>query len=92
MKTQLIQAIQNLEQVVCEAGYECKNIVRLNIYTASTGELWPHFDILQNWISKHNIKQALTFMEVTHLSDIKTIKHWGRYTFSQSKVKQTSNS
>lgn len=67
MKTQLIQSIQNLEQVIHEAGYECRNIVRLNIYTTSTEELWPHFDILQNWIAKHNIKQALTFMEVASL-------------------------
>lgn len=67
MKTQLIQALQNLEQVIGEAGYECENIVRLNIYTTSTEELWPHFDILQNWVAKHNIKQALTFMEVASL-------------------------
>lgn len=67
MKTQLIQAIQNLEQVISEAGYECKNIVRLNIYTTSTEELWPHFDILQNWVAKHNIKQTLTLLEVVSL-------------------------
>lgn len=67
MKTQLIQALQNLEQVIGEAGYECENIVRLNIYTTSTEELWPHFDILQNWVAKHNIKQALTFMGVASL-------------------------
>lgn len=67
MKAQLIQAIQNLEQVISEAGYECKNIVRLNIYTTSTEELWPHFDILKSWIAKHNIKQALTLMEVVSL-------------------------
>lgn len=67
MKTQLIQAIQNLEQVISEADYECKNIVRLNIYTTSTEELWPHFDILQSWIAKHDIKQALTLMEVVSL-------------------------
>jgi enamine deaminase RidA (YjgF/YER057c/UK114 family) len=64
MKTQLIQAIQNLERVVNEAGYECKNIVRLTIYNTSTAELWPHFPILQEWIAKHDIKQATTFMEV----------------------------
>lgn len=67
METQLIQAIKNLEQVIHEAGYECKNIVRLNIYTTSAEELWPHFDTLQNWIAKHDIKQALTFMEVDSL-------------------------
>lgn len=50
MKTQLTSAIKNLERVISEAGYECKNIVRLNIYTTSTEELWPHFKILQNWV------------------------------------------
>lgn len=67
MKTQLIQAIQNLEQLIGEAGYECKNIVRLNIYTTSSAELWPHFPILQDWIAKHGIRQAVTMLEVNGL-------------------------
>lgn len=67
MKTQLIQAIQNLEQLIGEAGYECKGIVRLNIYTTSSAELWPHFPILQDWIAKHGIKQAVTMLEVKGL-------------------------
>lgn len=67
MKYQLIQALQNLEQVISEAGYECKGIVRLNIYTTSTAELWPHFSIFQAWIAKHGINQALTLLEVKSL-------------------------
>lgn len=67
MESQLIQAIQNLEQVINEAGYECKGIVRLNIYTTSTVELWPHFSILQDWIAKHGIQQAVTLLEVKSL-------------------------
>lgn len=67
MKTQLELAIKNLERVIQSAGYECKNIVRLNIYTTATSELWPHFDILQNWIAEHQIKQALTLLEVVSL-------------------------
>src|SRR5690606_2798372 len=62
MKTQLELAIKNLEKVISEAGYETKNIVRLNIYTTSTAELWPHFGILQEWIEKNEIQQALTFL------------------------------
>ncbi|TEB41643.1 RidA family protein, partial [Flavobacterium circumlabens] len=31
MKTQLTEALANLEKVVKEAGYDCKNIVRLNV-------------------------------------------------------------
>jgi enamine deaminase RidA (YjgF/YER057c/UK114 family) len=74
MKTQLIQAIQNLEQVVSEAGYECRNIVRLTIYSTSSAELWPHFPILQEWIAKYDIKQALTFMEVKSLFETLTVE------------------
>ena len=67
MKTQLILAIQNLEQVISAAGYECQNIVRLNIYTTSSAELWPCFDLFQDWIAKHGMKQALTLLEVKSL-------------------------
>ena len=74
MKTQLIQAIQNLEQVISEAGYECRNIVRLTIYSTSSAELWPHFPILQEWIAKNDIKQALTFIEVKSLFETLTVE------------------
>jgi 2-iminobutanoate/2-iminopropanoate deaminase len=67
MKTQLLLAIQNLEQVIREAGYECKNIVRLTVLTTSTDELWPHFGILQEWIAQHDIKQATTLFQVPKL-------------------------
>ena len=67
MRTQLNQAIENLEKVISEAGYECKNIVRLNILTTSTDEFFNCFEELQNWISKHGIQQASTFYEVKTL-------------------------
>lgn len=67
MKSQLIQAIQNLEQVISEAGYDSENIVRLNIYTTSSAELFACFDIFQDWIAKHGIKQATTLFEVKSL-------------------------
>jgi len=67
MKSQLLLALQNLEHVISEAGYECSGIVRLNIYTTSTTEFWPHFDIFKEWIARHNVKQALTMLEVTSL-------------------------
>lgn len=67
MKAQLIQAIENLERVIKEAGYECENILRLNIYTTSSEELFTCFDVFQNWIAEHNIKQASTVLEVKSL-------------------------
>jgi enamine deaminase RidA (YjgF/YER057c/UK114 family) len=64
METQLLLAIQNLEQLIGEADYECKNIVRLNVYTTSSAEFFPCFGVLQDWIAKHDIKQATTLFEV----------------------------
>jgi 2-iminobutanoate/2-iminopropanoate deaminase len=74
MKTQLELAIRNLERVISEADYDCKNIVRLNIYTTSTEELWPHFAILQKWLDKNNVKQALTLLEVVSLFETLTVE------------------
>lgn len=67
MATQLQLAIQNLEQVIHEAGYECKNIVRLNVYTTSHEEFFPCFEAFGKWIAKNEIKQAATFFEVKTL-------------------------
>ncbi len=67
MKTQLLLAIQNLEQVIAEAGYDRRNIVRLNVYTTSHEEFFPCFDIFGDWIAKNEIKQAATFFEVKTL-------------------------
>ncbi|QWX83617.1 RidA family protein [Cellulophaga sp. HaHaR_3_176] len=67
MKTQVIQTLANLEHVITEAGYQCKHIVRLNIYTTNTNEFFSCFDVLQHWIAKHSIQQTSTVLEVKSL-------------------------
>ncbi|MGV3561504.1 RidA family protein [Larkinella arboricola] len=67
MRSQLIQTIQNLEKVIRKADYDLKNIVRLNIYTISNTELLENFDIIQDWITKNNIIQTSTVLEVKSL-------------------------
>lgn len=67
MKTQLTKAIQNLEQVISEAGYDPEHIIRLNIYTTSTEEFLSCFDVFQEWVAKHGIKQVSTVLEVKGL-------------------------
>jgi enamine deaminase RidA (YjgF/YER057c/UK114 family) len=74
MRTQLAQAIGNLEQVIREAGYECKNIVRLNVLTTSSAELFACFDVFQDWIALHGIRQASTLMEVKSLFETLTVE------------------
>ncbi|SDS47909.1 Enamine deaminase RidA, house cleaning of reactive enamine intermediates, YjgF/YER057c/UK114 family [Maribacter dokdonensis] len=67
MRSQITDSISNLEKVIDEAGYACKNIVRLNIYTTSSDEFFASFDIFQDWVKKHGIKQTSTVLEVKSL-------------------------
>lgn len=67
MKTQMILALQNLERVITQAGFELKGIVRLTIYTTATHELWPHFNVFQEWIAKQGVQQATSMIEVKSL-------------------------
>ena len=67
MKSQLLQSIQNLEKIIAEAGYECRNIVSLNIYTTASEEFFECFDLFEQWINKHHIQQASTVFEVKSL-------------------------
>ncbi len=65
MRTQLGLAIQNLETVIGEAGYECRNIVRLTVYTTSSDEFIKNcFDLFKDFVAKHEMKQAITVMQV----------------------------
>ncbi len=75
MRTQLVQTIQNLEQLIDEAGYECKGIVRLNVFTTSTTDFFTTCsDMYQGWIAKHGIRQATTLIEVKGLFQSLTIE------------------
>jgi 2-iminobutanoate/2-iminopropanoate deaminase len=75
MRSQLVQTIQNLEQLINESGYECKNIVRLNVYTTSTQEFFSTcMDIYVPFLQKYAIQQAVTLLEVKGLFATLTIE------------------
>ncbi len=75
MRSQLIQTIANLEQLISEAGYEVKNIVRLNIYTTSVQEFFTTcMDVYVPFLQKHGIKQASTLIEVKGLFATLTVE------------------
>lgn len=74
MRSQLQQSIENLEKVIHSAGYELKNIVRLNIYTTSSADLFENFDVFQNWIELQGIRQASTVLEVKTLFETLTVE------------------
>lgn len=75
MRSQLIQTIANLEQLISESGYECKNIVRLNVYTTSTQDFFSTcMDVYVPFIMKHSIQQATTLLEVKGLLATLTVE------------------
>jgi enamine deaminase RidA (YjgF/YER057c/UK114 family) len=67
MKTQMELALQNLEQVIHEAGYDCAGIVRLNLYTTSSAEVLECFHVFQDWVARHGIQTTATLLEVKSL-------------------------
>lgn len=75
MRSQLIQTIANLEQLIIESRYECKNIVRLNVYTTSTQEFFTTcMDVYVPFIKKNGIEQATTLLEVKGLFATLTVE------------------
>lgn len=75
MRSQLIQTIANLEQLITESGYECKDIVRLNVYTTNTNEFFTTcMDVYVPFIMKHGIQQVTTLLEVKGLFATLTIE------------------
>ena len=68
MKTQLLLTINNLEELIQSAGYDCSDIVRLNIYTTSVQEFFTTCTtVYQDFLQKYGIKQATTLLEVKGL-------------------------
>ncbi|NML40675.1 RidA family protein [Chitinophaga sp. G-6-1-13] len=75
MQTQLHIALQNLEQVIHQAGYACSGIVRLTVYTTSS-ETFVNtcFDAYKEWVAKHGVQTALTLTEVKALFETLSIE------------------
>lgn len=75
MRSQLMQTIKNLEKLINDSGYECKNIVRLNVYTTSTQDFFTTcMDVYVPFLQKYGIKQATTLLEVKGLFATLTIE------------------
>ncbi|OJY99970.1 RidA family protein [Sphingobacterium sp. 40-24] len=67
MRTQIFHTIENLEKVIQSSGYEARHLVRLNIYTTDSTALFENFDVIQDWLTKNNVKQTSTVLEVKTL-------------------------
>jgi len=68
MRAQLTQTFQNLEELLQKSGYQCSDIVRLNVFTTSVEVFFSTcVDLYGEWIGRHGLKQATTLLEVKGL-------------------------
>ena len=58
-----------MEQGLCEAGYQCRDIGRLNVYTISAAGVFGYFYVLTDWVAEYGIRQAGTLPAVKTLAD-----------------------
>jgi len=68
MDEQIALSLTNLEQVIRQAGYEPKNIVRLNLYTTAIGEFFGAYSTLAGWLAEQDAVPSSTLLEVAALA------------------------
>jgi 2-iminobutanoate/2-iminopropanoate deaminase len=68
MDEQINLCLANLEQVIAKAGYEPKNIVRLNLYTTNIGAFFGAYGSLAAWLAKNSVLPSSTLLEVSGLA------------------------
>ena len=68
MTEQIQLSLQNLEQVIKQAGYQPGNIARLNLYTTSVPDFFAAYSTLMAWFQLHNLTAASTLVQVGALA------------------------
>jgi len=68
MRAQIIQAMDNLETVLKEAGFELSDVVRLNIYTTDVDRFFEAFDAAVGRMEETGCRPASTWLGVTRLA------------------------
>ena len=68
MRAQIGQALDNLETVLRESGFELRDIVRLNMYTTDVDLFLANYDALVGRLAAAGVRQSATLLGVTRLA------------------------
>ena len=68
MQAQAMQALDNLETVLREAGFELSDIARLNIYVTDVEAYREAAPVLGARLAQSGVRQAATLLGVTRLA------------------------
>jgi enamine deaminase RidA (YjgF/YER057c/UK114 family) len=68
MRAQIIQAMDNLETVLGEAGFTLSDVVRLNHYTTDVDRFFEAYDALVSRLAESGCRQASMLVGVARLA------------------------
>lgn len=68
MRAQIIQALDNLETVLGDAGFSLSNVVRLNYYTTNVEQLFAHWDVAMHRLTQAGCRPGCTLLGVSRLA------------------------
>lgn len=68
MGAQLALAVDNVEAVLNDAGMSLADLVRLNVFTTSIDQLFPHYGVLAGRLGAAGVAPATIMLEVTRLA------------------------
>ncbi|MEM7289746.1 MAG: RidA family protein [Pseudomonadota bacterium] len=68
MRKQINLALNNLEEVLKEAGMDLSNVIRLRVYTTDIDEALKNFNLMGMRFGPHQVAPPMTLLGVTRLA------------------------
>jgi enamine deaminase RidA (YjgF/YER057c/UK114 family) len=68
MSAQVVQALDNLETVLKEAGFDLSQVVRLNSYTTDVDAFLGCYDVLTSRLAEAGCRPSATLLGVARLA------------------------
>jgi enamine deaminase RidA (YjgF/YER057c/UK114 family) len=68
MRAQVSQALDNLETVLREAGFDLSQVVRLNTYTTDVDALLGSYDLITSRLAEAGCRPSATLLGVARLA------------------------
>ena len=68
MRAQFIEAMDNLETVLREAGFTLSDVMRLNYYTTDVDQFFGVYDVLTNHLAEAGCRPASMLVGVARLA------------------------
>lgn len=68
MRAQITSALDNLETVLRQSGYDLSDLVRLNMYTTDVDLFLANYDALVTRLAAAGVRQSATLLGVTRLA------------------------